>query len=1573
MKLSLTDFHNLYFPMTSSNYSGFVLILFLLGFTGFSHAQSPHTQGQWSPKIEFDLVPVAVANLPDGRLVTWSSKYHDDFGGHDGYTFTQIFDPLGGPDGMGGILPRTVTDTNHDMFCPGINNLADGRILVTGGSSAEKSSIYDPKTQKWTSAADLNIPRGYQGAVTLADGSVFTIGGSWSGDATYGGRDAEIWTEATGWTRLTGLPGELLWNANDLLGELEGEYRLDNHAWLWAAPNGKIFHAGPGEEMHWIDVNGVGSYTPAGPNGKRLDDHESMNGNTAMFDIGKILKLGGSRSYSSDTPSNDKSYVIDINNGDVVTITPTANSMAHSRIYVTSVVLPNGEVLVLGGMDTSVVFSDTGAHLSAEMFNPDDNEFRTLASMIVPRTYHSTGILLNDGRVFMGGGGLCGTCGDVNHTDAEIYSPPYLFDANGDLAVRPILNAPDKAFYARQLTVNATPGIQEFSFMRMSSATHSVNNEQRRVPVDFTSNTGTYVLDMPNANLMPPGYYMLFALNADGVPSIAEAVMVGPPDSIINGNNLLVEFDFFEGSGALVMDTSRNENHGTMKERDDDGAPTGLSREYWSTDGLSGNALEMDGIEHQSNTILEIPYTSTLPANLTDQITVMAWVNRNSGSVVLGTNKVPNVSIFSHDYPRSFFMGYHDSQFKTEFRTSTGGHFNGYTEVLYKPGEWQHFVSTYDGNLGRVYVDGVQIFQQEVSGNLIITNENNPFSTFTLSGFYDRRTEGIGTTETLPVNANLSGITDELDGRMDKFKLYNIALTPEDIQRIYNEERKVVVNEDPCDDVSLVYDINGKKDHGLKEIVVREGDNIELSLELEDADYAITSVTYGENNIPSSSIITSITSAQTGTYKVNYALKKISMAPILVVRAVDSEMGEPNSRPGTDAADRDHDSTWHTAWSLDGDYNKADQLPHWIDLDLGEEFNVSGLEYLPRQDEDSHGTIADYEIYVSNSFAQGEWGAPVAVGTWIWNDRNAKMVNSTNFTEKSGRYVRLISTREVDGRPFTSAAEIRVELTENTICEKEIQINVHTPITYTYDNDAWSSAGDPSGESTKFDDIIINEGQGAVISKNTLVNNLTINAGAALTVGTNVILTFNEITLNSTSTSYASLIDNGWIAATVSYNRHVNIMGTEAGGGNDLISSPVTGVIFDSDFVAANLNLAEHPDKNGIFAFAPFVVANNKYENFNIGLDKLERIPIVPGSGYRVATANDSTLIFKGNITRNSVNVAISDAVAGRAWNLIGNPYPSYIDVEEFFAHNASKLQEEYVAIYGYTGVKDSWEIYNEATSGELIAPGQGFFVKAKSGGGTIRFTPSMRRIGSSDDFIEGRPTNANKALSKLKLSSATNSGITSIYFIDGTTRGLDHGYDAAAYSATAVDFSIFTNLLEDHKGLDIAIQSLPYEDFNDVVVPLGIKAKAGAELSISIDGLSTIPSNINVYLEDTQNNTLTLLNKTAYKFKSDIDMNDADRFNVHYSSRTLSIADMQSNDLRIYTTVVPKALVITGQLTSATTANLYDIQGRLVLSKVMNPNSTENTMDISTLGTGVYVVKVNNDNQLKTQKVIIK
>jgi hypothetical protein len=752
-----------------------ILICFFTFFTSNLSAQSPDQVGQWSDPIGFGIVPVAVANLPDGRLITWSSQFRDTWtGAGDGATFTEIFDPFMGPDGQ--ALGEFTTNTDHDMFCPGINNLSDGRILSAGGTTSQRTSIYDPVTGDWAVADEMNIPRGYQGNVTLTDGSVFTVGGSWSDadtPATNGGKDAELWTEATGWVSLPGITGEDIYTANDLALELQGLYRVDNHVWLWPAPNGYLFHAGPSERMHWIDVSGTGSIVDAG---LRADDTYSMKGTTVMFDIGRILKVGGAESYGDSDlvgapPAKDNSYVIDLNGvayGASPTVTQTVNNLEFSRTMHNSTVLPNGEVLVTGGLDHAEVFTDDGARLTAEIYNPDTNSWRSVAGMQTARTYHSVGILMIDGRVFVGGGGLCDSSNldeCYNHFDAEIYSPPYLFNPDGSLATRPTISAPATADYNTSINVTGSTDIQEFSLIRFSAATHSTNNEQRRIPVTFSGTPGDYSVDIPGRELLPPGYYMLFAIDSNGVPSVAEAVQIGSDIPLSNNPSLVLDVKFDEGSGSTAADDSQYGNNGTIFDVDNDAATKVPSTTNWGT-GVFGGALQTDGAQFQSNTIFEVPYSSSM-STIRQQITMMAWVNRDE--------VVNNAGVFSHNYPDMFF-GFHNNLYKWEFMTALGqaSCYSGYTP----PGQWVHIAATYDGHTAKLYANGVEICSVEMTTDINMNSVDPNFSSFTSSGFYETNPDP-------DPSYNDSGVTDELDGRIDELKVFNIALSPSEIDVYY--------------------------------------------------------------------------------------------------------------------------------------------------------------------------------------------------------------------------------------------------------------------------------------------------------------------------------------------------------------------------------------------------------------------------------------------------------------------------------------------------------------------------------------------------------------------------------------------------------------------------------------------------------------------------------------------------------------------------------------------------------------------------------------------------------------------
>ena len=363
-----------------------------------------------------------------------------------------------------------------------------------------------------------------------------------------------------------------------------------------------------------------------------------------------------------------------------------------------------------------------------------------------------------------------------------------------------------------------------------------------------------------------------------------------------------------------------------------------------------------------------------------------------------------------------------------------------------------------------------------------------------------------------------------------------------------------------------------------------------------------------------------------------------------------------------------------------------------------------------------------------------------------------------------------------------------------------------------------------------------------------------------------------------------------------------------------------------------------------------------------------------------MATTDGSPLIFTGTVSDADVlDVSISDAAAGNAWNLIGNPYPSYIDFATFFNLNKAEFETgAFQAIYGYNGT--GWTVWNDATIAdtdvtELITPGQGFFVKSKASGGLVDFTTAMRTPGTSDDFISGRSSNTlNVVSSKLILSNATQDAQTRIYFIDGKTRGLDSGFDAGAFRGAAGDFSIFTNLVEDNVGLDMDIQTLGYDDFNDVIIPLGLKALAGSALTIKLDENSNLPSQINVYLEDTLENTLTLLNTSDFTFTPSNDLSGTGRFFLNYSASTLSLdTNNELNQLVIYSNQNTKEIMIKGVLNASTNADLYDLQGRVVLSRSLNQSDLAHTIDVSSLSTGVYIIKVSDKTNTKTQKLIIK
>ena len=515
-----------------------------------------------------------------------------------------------------------------------------------------------------------------------------------------------------------------------------------------------------------------------------------------------------------------------------------------------------------------------------------------------------------------------------------------------------------------------------------------------------------------------------------------------------------------------------------------------------------------------------------------------------------------------------------------------------------------------------------------------------------------------------------------------------------------------------------------------------------------------------------------------------------------------------------------------------------------------------------------------------------------------------------------------------------------------------------------------------------------------VITGTKTISALNINSGANLCIpldGTlNVI---GDLNMYSESDSYSGLIVKGAINinGTSKYHRYTNSELND----RDLIAPPLSGQSWasfltnDDNYNAKILfNNGEAPP-NTAYLFGPFEKGTtDDYLVYNLSTDAT----LSSGKGYRVATdipiieGDGEALIFTGSIVTGSVNRLIENDFAGSfpEWNLVGNPYASYISVDAFLNHvgsisgvtNLSLLNQDSAAIYGYDANDtdesgSNWTITNLVDGPTLIAPGQGFFVSSKISSANLEFTQDMQVVGDSDDFIVGR-TSSDTDFIKIRLNTASNNYLTSIYFHDNGTEGLDIGYDAALFGDSVPDFALYSHLVQDNEGVPMAIQTLNTNNLSDVIIPLGINANQGEELMFSVTDI-TLPPSINVYLDDAVADTSTMLINTDYIVLPTTSMSGTGRFFLRISEDALSSIEPNLDTLNIFYLNTSNELVVSGQLYENSLLILYDIQGRKVLSAELDASVIENRINVSSMDNGVYIANLQNEMGQKSEKVVIK
>ncbi len=454
---------------------------------------------------------------------------------------------------------QNIPNCRNFLFCCGHSALADGRILTIGGhwSATQKyTDLYDPALPldpvlRWNfpiPPGDMAKGRWYPTGTTLADGKVLATSGT-EGPPVQG-------LPPPPWVIIPELfdpaaPTQSAWTPLPSATRQQVYY-----PWMFLLPDGNLVDAGHGESRILISSPtwtwgsqplGIAPWLPTPPT------PPGHAGSAVMHEPGKIMKCGGGDPTVPGELGVASTFVVDLNGADPNAPPPwiPAGNMNIARIHHNLAILPDGKVLAVGGakywdddpLPNPVPPCSTPLSLNVcpvlqpEIYDPQSGNWTLQESAHThPRMYHSTLILLRDGRVLSAGGDT--------QRNAQFFKPPYLVAPPGSPPGNPppprpiITSAPTVVIYGQQYTIgynaNGGPAPTRVCLIRLGSVTHGFDQDQRRVPLSILvdGTNSLTVLAPANGNIAPPGYYMLFILNEyqrnQYAPSVATYVRVGP-------------------------------------------------------------------------------------------------------------------------------------------------------------------------------------------------------------------------------------------------------------------------------------------------------------------------------------------------------------------------------------------------------------------------------------------------------------------------------------------------------------------------------------------------------------------------------------------------------------------------------------------------------------------------------------------------------------------------------------------------------------------------------------------------------------------------------------------------------------------------------------------------------------------------------------------------------------------------------------------------------------------------------------------------------------------------------------
>jgi len=466
-----------------------------------------------------------------------------------------------------------------DMFCNGATQMADGRIFINGGTATyatgpaaaimramhhghsvpggpasnatEKtpghkvpkdattvndqgfggsalSAIFDPASSQFTILPAMAAGRWYPTTTLMGNGNVFVYGGQ--DEAANDNALIEMWANGA-WQQVVptcSIGGGPVGDCRTMTYS-DGTYPVPGAPALYPRmllmPDGRILHAGPEPETWIFDPNAPATSPNWTYLTSNLNNEYRSYGSVVLLPLlpqtnyqPVVMMLGGMGNTASATNTTE---LLDMSQANPMWV--AGPQMSRARVEMNAVLLPNGKVLAIGG---SANDEDKGtASLTADLYDPATNSFSQVASNKNPHLYHSTGVLLPDGSVVLSGGNPAQ--GEFEPS-IEIYKPSYFFNADGSAATRPSLTAtPASITYGQTFSATTNGNIASVVLIRESAATHAFDMSQRLVGLNFAvSGTTIGIAAPPNANIAPPGPYLLFVVDKNGVPSVGQVVMV---------------------------------------------------------------------------------------------------------------------------------------------------------------------------------------------------------------------------------------------------------------------------------------------------------------------------------------------------------------------------------------------------------------------------------------------------------------------------------------------------------------------------------------------------------------------------------------------------------------------------------------------------------------------------------------------------------------------------------------------------------------------------------------------------------------------------------------------------------------------------------------------------------------------------------------------------------------------------------------------------------------------------------------------------------------------------------------